>query len=178
MSALALAAATSAPPDWIARWLGVAGLVASVISVIVTVTLWRRDGWRLSVVLIPASERRNNAEAGWGYEYGAPSQWEQRPAQVGYHGENDRIFRVKVINTGRMSCVVSDVALWGANVFPVRWGSRLYSEVKLDHGDLPRTLEPTEAVIVTLTGNAKMNANQYRVGAAVGRHQFFTGWTW
>ena len=47
MSGLAVAAASSV--DWVARWLAIGSLVVSIIAVIVTVVLWRGEGWSLKV---------------------------------------------------------------------------------------------------------------------------------
>ena len=48
LSAAAQAHAASSA-DWVARWTAIASLLVSFASVIVTVSLWRRDGWRVTV---------------------------------------------------------------------------------------------------------------------------------
>jgi hypothetical protein len=85
MSALALAAGAAAAPGWVA-WLSIPALVVSIATVVVTVSLWRRDGWRLAVTpLERVSEARDD------------------------EGRLIRRYKAKVTNVGRMPCIVADV---------------------------------------------------------------------
>jgi hypothetical protein len=188
MSALALAADAASAPDWVARWLAIAGLVVSIVTVVVTVSLWRRDGWKLDVVMVPAANRENDPEAGWANLYGPPQQPGDRPVLEVLRTEDDVVAKAKLINVGRMPCVVGDLSLWTRRALPRTTlfddlfihgrGHRMWSEVGLDRGSLPLTLAPTEAVTVTLTASTQLAPEPawFRVTAAVGGRLFSSFW--
>src|SRR5580692_844232 len=80
MSALAAHAASSAV-DWVSLGPALASLLISLVTVIVTVVLWRRSRWRLAV------------------------QWRR------LGGESSLDILVTVINVGGQACVVSEVGV-------------------------------------------------------------------
>jgi len=63
---------------WVAIGIATCSLIVSASSVIVTVALWKRQGWAITVKVVQPSE------GGWG---------------------------VRITNTGRQACVVSDAGL-------------------------------------------------------------------
>jgi hypothetical protein len=175
MSALALAADAASAPDWVARWLGIAGLVVSVVTVFVTVSLWRRDGWRLSVLIVEAYG--GLPPVGKGLRGLLPA---AGSAGMGLDTTRSEFYQVKVTNTGRMPCVVSEIGLRYRAPTTAR-GVRfaLSQEIELDSGKLPVTLAPTETFMVdvrmrqTPTNSAGV---RWAVGVTSGTRRFTSQW--
>jgi hypothetical protein len=157
MSALALAADAAAAPDWVARWLGIAGLVVSIGTVAVTVSLWRRDGWKLAVTCWPAERGRSDG------------------------------YLATVTNVGRMPCIVASVAVRYHEERFLRRRPHAYLELRseVDGPELPRTLAPTETMRVLFFPDTRLSrqgprppGRTRRVQAVVitGRRQFRSSW--
>ncbi len=83
-----LATATATSVDWVARGLGIGGLATSVISILVTVALWRREGWKLITRISTIS------------------------------GIDPAIYTVEVTNIGRLSGVMTAVSVEFTNSQP------------------------------------------------------------
>jgi hypothetical protein len=84
MAGFALAADAASDPAWYALWISIGSLAVSMVTVLVTVVLWRNDGWRLSVTVGPSHTR---------------------------HGEP--AIRAHITNVGRLPCVVRDISTRG-----------------------------------------------------------------
>jgi hypothetical protein len=103
--------------DWAARWIAFVSLLISFASVIVTVHLWRRSGWRLWVQAFDAGRRDGKQE-----------------------------IEAKITNTGRLSVVVTDVGIWVDYYYSLSRRSERYSPADLVGEPLPRTLAPSESL--------------------------------
>ncbi len=162
MSALTLAADAASAPDWVARWLGIAGLAVSILTVVVTVMLWRRDGYRLAVV---TSQRSTSSST-----------------------SRDRYFQsyclAEVINIGRMDCVVTQIRLRYRRHGRWFWHSRPAGHsYEPDSGDsetspTSRTLTPTEKIDLRFSFPQDFfyTPTQYRVEVVTGRRRFASRW--
>lgn len=148
MTGFALEAKTASDPAWAALWISIGALAVSIVTVLVTVVLWRRDGWRVSVTVGPT------------FFQGEPT------------------IRAYITNVGRMPCVIGDISIRTGSLKGRRiHGIRLkLLTVDLD-GGMPRTLAPTETVIAVLGGRQVLVSDWFRVVVISGNHQYPSAWT-
>jgi hypothetical protein len=155
MSALALAADGASAAGSVALWLSIAALVVSIAAVIVNVSLWRRDGWRLAVT----------------FRY--------FPAELDTSTGNR--FRATVTNVGRMPCIVADATVRKREEGGLWRRVSDYPDLRPEvvGPELPRTLAPTETMIVFFTHPSPYGRVAYqmiRVSVTTGRRQFRSPW--
>jgi hypothetical protein len=123
-------------------------------SVWTTVTLWRRDGWRIHVVAYRVSSHARPEDPGVVYSH--------------------------IANIGRMPCIVQDVVL--RRTGGTRWQRDrpyVYSERMVPSVDLPKTLQPTEDMDVRIKLDRNWRpglAGSYRLVVTAGRRHFNSQW--
>jgi hypothetical protein len=150
MVGFALAAAAASNPAWAALWISVGALAVSIVTVLVTVVLWRRDGWRVSVAV-----GRN------------------------YSRDGETTICAYITNVGRMPCVIRDISIRrGAPKGSRISGNRLrLLTVDLNDGKLPKTLAPTERVTAVLGGRDVLRSGWFRVVVTSGNRLYRSAWT-
>jgi len=165
MAGFALAADAASDPAWYALWISIGSLAVSMVTVLVTVVLWRNDGWRLSVTVGPV-----------------------------HTDHKEPAMRAHITNVGRLPCVIRDISIRrqvkprspfrGTRLNPFR-GPRLYRFrgprlILLNVSPaLPKTLAPTETVIVELRGmEVKRISGWFRVSVTSGNTLYSSVWTY
>jgi hypothetical protein len=171
MSALALAADGASAPGSVALWLSIAALAVSIGSVLATVSMWRRDGWRLDIVI-----RHHNLKLA--------SASDPEPGPLAS-------FEARVTNVGRLSCTVADVQVRTRKAgFAGRWDSRRWNArgrytryrgliPDVVGPELPRQLAPSETMTVLFVPQGHMmtaGGPLIRVGATTGGRKFWSPW--
>lgn len=166
MAGFALAADAASDPAWYALWISIGSLAVSMVTVLVTVVLWRNDGWRLSVTVGPVHTSHKEAA-----------------------------IRAHITNVGRLPCVIRDISIRrrvkprnrfrGTRLNPFRGtllkegfrGTRL-KLLSLSLA-LPETLAPTEKVIVELSGiEVNRISGWFRVSVTSGNTLYSSVWTY
>lgn len=115
------AEATAGSVDWVARGIGIAGVLISLLSIAVTVFLWRRSGWHLDV-------------------------W----ALAGVRQDGCIEISVTVTNTGRLAAVVAWVRVMLEHEGKGRWRSGIDMPAVLEGDPAPRILAPSESLSAVL----------------------------
>ena len=140
--------AAASDPAWPALWISVGALAVSIITVLVTVVLWHRDGWRVSVSV---------------------GQWNsgREPTTIAAH----------ITNVGRMSCVIQNISIRTGALKRPRGLYLKTLTVALNTGKLPKTLAPTETVVAMLGGPDVLVKGWFRVVVTSGNRLYPSAWT-